>query len=89
MIIDKRNLSRAFKTLNFCISSLVLLDPNLSSHVISVFGPLIQKLTRPTGFNLLPPVGPAIPLTDIAQLTLNFFWTPSAIDSTTGFETAP
>ena len=41
--IDKRNLSRAFKTLNFWISSLVLLDPNLSSHVIRVFGPLIQK----------------------------------------------
>ena len=46
-------------------------------------------MTRPTGFDLLPPVGPAIPLTEIAQLTLNFIWTPLAIDSTTCFDTAP
>ena len=49
----------------------------------------MQKFTKPTGFSLLPPVGPAIPLTEMAQLTLNFFLMPSAIALTTGSETAP
>ena len=45
--------------------------------------------TKPIGFDWLPPLGPAIPLTEIAQSELSFFFAPIAIASATSSDTAP
>ena len=64
-----RSRYRAFFTVAFCIEDLfLLLNKNL---FISILAPFLTPIyTKPTGFFLVPPLGPAIPV--IETLILAF-----------------
>ncbi len=69
--------SSAFATVCRLISSRLPLNSNLSVLTQSLTA--IPIKTRPTGFDGVPPPGPAMPVVEIAQSVPVFFLTPVTI----------